>query len=151
MIESLEDAAAKAVHQDIKAHAQVWSNKEIEEQQTARAQAAAWAIRQIGHRIDCPACHSPALLQGNPSGTVSTTVDEDEVSQRQTMVPSSFECIACGLRISGLSKLNACGLGDAFTAKSTYSAAEFFGLHTDDELEDARNEEPMYEEDFNEW
>ena len=44
------------------------------------------------------------------------------------MLPTTFECIACGLHISGISKLSACGLGDAFMAKSTYSAAEFFGL-----------------------
>ena len=71
--------------------------------------------------------------------------------QRQTMLPSAFECIACGLRISGLSKLSACGLGDAFTAKSTYSAAEFFGLYTEEDLEEARNEMANYEEDFNEY
>jgi hypothetical protein len=70
------------------------------------------------------------------------------------MLPSTFECIACGLRISGLSKLSACGLGDAFTAKSIYSAADFFGLYTEDELEEARGEMPNYpdyEEDFNEY
>jgi hypothetical protein len=66
------------------------------------------------------------------------------------MLPSSFECTACGLRISGLSKLSACGLGDAYTAKSTYSAAEFFGLYTEDELEEARKEASAPEEDFNE-
>ena len=69
------------------------------------------------------------------------------------MLPSSFECTACGLRISGLSRLAACGLGDAFTATSTRSVAEFFGLHSDEELEEARAEaaEPEYEEDFNEY
>ena len=67
------------------------------------------------------------------------------------MLPSSFECIACGLRISGLSKLSVCGLADAYTAKSTYSAAEFFSLYTEDELEEARNEMPEFEEDFNEY
>lgn len=151
MIDSLEDAAAKAVDQDIKAHAQVWSNKDDEEQKKASVQATAWATRQAGHRAVCPACGSPALVQGSPSGTVATSVDDDDVVQRQTMLPSSFECIACGLRISGLSKLSACGLGDAFTAKSAYSAAEFFGLHTEDELEEARGEVPEYEEDFNEY
>jgi hypothetical protein len=68
------------------------------------------------------------------------------------MLPSSFECIACGLKILGLSKLSACGLGDAFSARSTYSAAEFFGLYTEEEIEEARKEPPdHYEEDFNEF
>jgi hypothetical protein len=68
------------------------------------------------------------------------------------MLPSSFECVACHLKISGLSKLSACGLGDAFTATSTVSAADFFGLHTEEELEEARagSIEQELEEDYNE-
>lgn len=151
MINSLEDAAAKAVNQDINAHAQVWKNKEDNERDAAAAQAETWAIRQAGHRVNCPSCGSRALVRGNASGTVATEVTSDVVVQRQTMLPSSFECVACGLRISGLSKLSACGLGDAFSAKSTYSAAEFFGLYTEDELEEARNEMPEFEPDFNDF
>ena len=71
--------------------------------------------------------------------------------ERQSHMPSSFECAACGLRIAGLSRLAASGLGDSFTATSTYSVAEFFGLYTEEELEAARNEPPVYEEDFNEY
>jgi len=83
---------------------------------------------------------------------VTTSIVEDEdVIQKQTMLPSAFECIACGLKISGFSKLSACGLGDAFSEKTIYTAAEFFNLHTEDELEDARNEMPEYEPDFNEY
>lgn len=151
MIASLEDAAAKAVSQVIKAHAQVWSNKDSKEREEASLQAATWATRHAGHRVNCPACDSRALVQGNAVGPVTTAVGNEAVIQRQTMLPSSFECIACGLRILGLSKLSACGLGDAFSAKSTYSAAEFFGLYTEDELEEARKEYPGHEEDFNEY
>ena len=46
--------------------------------------------------------------------------------QRQTMLPSSFECLACKLKISGISKLSACGLGDAFTATSTFLCRNLF-------------------------
>ena len=154
MIVALQDEAAKAVEQDIKAHRQVWLNKTNEERETAIAQATTWATRHAGHRANCPSCSSPALLQGSPSGAVSTEVDETEgeVLQRQTMLPASFECIACGLRISGLSKLAACGMGDAFTGKSVYTAAEFFELYTEDDLEQARAEAaPLYDEDFNEY
>ena len=150
-INSLDDAAAKAVQQDIKAHAKVWENKDKESRGSAVLQAQAWATRHAGHRVQCPACNSPALLQGSPSGPVETTVGDDEVIQRQTMLPTSFECIACGLKISGFSKLSACGLGDAFSEKSIYTAAEFFELYTQEELEEARNEPPEYEPDFNDY
>jgi hypothetical protein len=150
MINSLGDAAAKAVTQDIKAHAQVWANKSKDEREKATLQATASATRQAGHRVTGPACACPALEQGNPAGPVTTEVRDDEVVQRQTMLPSSFACIACGLRIAGFSKLAASGLGNAFAATTNYSAAEFFGLHTEDELEQARRE-GQPEEDFNEY
>lgn len=151
MIDALGDATAKAVNQDIKAHKQVWANKTEAERKTAAAQASVWATRQAGHRVECPACNSLALIQGKPAGPVATSVQEDEVVQRQTMSPSSFECVACGLRILGLSKLSAAGLGDAYTAKSSFTAAEFFRLYTEEELEEARNATPEFEEDFNEY
>jgi len=71
------------------------------------------------------------------------------------MLPSAFECVACGLKIAGLSKLSACGLGDGFIATSTLSPAEFFGLYTERDLEEAQASastgEPEWEEDFNEY
>ncbi len=149
MVDSLKDAASSEVQKDINAHKQIWSNKDTSEQSTAFQQAMAWAIRKAGHRVSCPSCNSQALLQGKPSGAVTTEVSRGEVIQRQTLLPSSFECIACGLRITGFSKLSAGGLGNAFTGQSTYTAAEFFRLFTEDELEEARNEYPEYEPDFN--
>ena len=150
MIASLADSAAKAVERDIKGQARFWSGKNEKEQKEASTRAVAWASRHTGHRVDCPACSSPALLQGNPSGTVTTDVNGDDVVQRQSMLPSMFECIACELRIVGFSKLSACGLGNSFKVTSTYSAAEFFDLYTEDDLEEARGELPTYEDDFNE-
>jgi hypothetical protein len=153
MIGSLKDTAAKAVAQEIEAHKQIWGDKNPDERKACQAQAVAWATRHAGHRATCPACGSPGLIRGSRHGVVTTELGEDLIVQKQTMLPSSFECVACGLKFSGLSKLSACGLGDAFTATSTSSAAEFFGLHTDEELEEARagSLEPQWEPDFNEY
>jgi len=150
MIDSLDDATAKAVEQEIRAYAKVWSNKSDKEQKTATSQAETWATRQSGHRVNCPACKSTALLHGAPNGAVSTSIGDDEVIQRQTMLPSAFECIACQLKIGGYSKLTACGLGNVFTETSTYTAAEFFNLYTEDDIESAKREPYDYEPDNNE-
>lgn len=155
LISSLNDAASKSVSQDISAHAKVWSNKTEEEKEKSRLQATAWATKQSGHRVSCPACKTTALLHGSPVGSVTTKIEDDEVIQRQSMLPSSFECIACGLKISGFSKLSACGLGTVFSEKTFYTAAEFFGLYTEDDLQEARDEVEdsyksyAYEPDFN--
>lgn len=151
MIDSLHDAAANAVQKDINAHSQVWSNKSEEERGQEVAKSELWASRQLGHRFACPSCTCIGLLQGSPTGTVTKEVLENDVVERQTMLPSSFVCNACGLRISGLSKLSAAGLGNAFTARSTYSAAEYFGLYTEDDLQEARDIDEPPDEDFNEY
>jgi hypothetical protein len=153
LVTALQDTVSKVVHGDIAAHRKLWGLKEKTEQDTLVVQATSWATRQAGHRTKCPACGSPSLIHGSSYGPVTTQIGEDEVVQKQTMLPAAFECIACRLRISGFSKLSAAGLGDAFTSTSTFSIPEYFGLHTDQELEEARAEgpEPMYEEDFNEY
>ncbi|GAW96559.1 MULTISPECIES: hypothetical protein [Colwellia] len=155
LIQSLSDVAAKSVKQDISAHSKVWSNKPDTDKEDAALQAKTWATRQSGHRVDCPSCSSTALVYGSPVGAVSTEIIEgdDEVTERQSMLPSTFECIACRLKISGFSKLSACGLGDTFSAKTIYTAAEYFELYTADELQEARDEVEAsftYEPDFNE-
>ena len=113
MINSFQDTSASTVREDVEGHKQGWSNKSVSEQEKASEQAEIWATRHEGHRAECPACSSQALLQGTAAGPVTTEIGGDEVVQRQTMLPSSFECIACGLRISGLSKLSTSGLGNA--------------------------------------
>ena len=148
MIVLLKDTQAKAVRRDIEAHKEEWQNKTAEDKETLSAQAAVWATRHERHRVECPACGNPSLIHGDRQGAVTRQVSEDIIVEKQTMLPSSFECVACNLRISGLSKLSACGLGDAFTATSVYSPAEFFGLHTHEELEEARAEFPDWEPDF---
>jgi hypothetical protein len=154
MIASLKDASAEKVKNDIVAHRAVWNNKTDDERLRAVDQAKTWARRQVGHCVKCPSCCSPALVKGTPSGRVLRETTDVNVVERQSQSPASFECIACGLRIAGYSKLSACGLGDAFTDKSVYPIADYYGLHTDEELEDAR--EQIYEElyeyepDFNE-
>jgi hypothetical protein len=153
MIASLKDTAAESVKKDIAAYKASWEHKAEAEQRTLGEQAATWASRHSGHRTVCPACGRPALVRGAGQGSVSTDVRQDLVVQKQTMLPSAFECIACGLKISGLSKLTACGLGDTFTATTTLSPAEYFGLYTEEDLEEARMTaaEPEWEDDFNEY
>jgi len=154
-INSLNDAETKAVEQDIQKHSEEWKAKSEDERDAVELKAQTWATRDAGHRTQCPACSSPALLQGSPTGPVTKTIKDDKIIRQQDIFPTHFECIACGLKITGFSKLSACGLGDYFKATKTYTAAEFFDLYTEDDLESARDEareEERYdhEDDYNE-
>lgn len=149
IIDSKSDETAKAVNKDISAYRQVWQNLEQKERERLKDRSSTMVSRRLGHVVDCPACLSRALLSGSPSGAVSTSIDDGEVVQKQTMMPTSFECKACGLKIDGLSKLSACNLGDAFTGTTTISPSEYFELYTEEDLEEVRREFRYADADFN--
>lgn len=131
MVEALSDEAAKSVAKTIKAYASVWDDKSKAEKSKLLAAATAHASRTEGHRVDCPACKSPALVTGSPHAPPTKKVEGDLIVVRQPMLPASFLCTACGLKISGFSKLHACELGDVFTATSKFDAAEYFAEDDD--------------------
>jgi hypothetical protein len=85
-------------------------------------------MRYWGHRVKCPSCDCVALLHGSPAGIPQKELDEDGILEKQRMLPSNFECAGCGLKITGYSKLLACGLGEPFISESTYSPIEYFNI-----------------------
>lgn len=154
LIDSLSDKAAESVRLDIVAYKKVWNDKSGDDQALLRQRASVWATRHMGHRVHCPACDSDALVTGTPTGQVTTRANEDGIEQKQGQLPSSFECVACGLRIAGYSKLAACGLGNLFTATTHVEPSEFFGLYTEADVESAVDEaerslKNQFEPDYN--
>jgi hypothetical protein len=142
-IEAAADHAAKAVLGDIETFKQRWAAFS-EEERTARAgRAEVWAVRSAGHRVQCPACGSPALVSGEPIGVAQRTLEDDVITERQEHLPHWFECVACGLKITGLSRLQVVDLGDRYSSTQTYEAAEYY--RSDDQYADYKddNNEPF--------
>ncbi len=144
-IKALFDEAAKAVEETINAHKDIWRGKTGDEKTLLIEQAQIRMTRHSGHRDKCPACSCVAHVVGVAVGPTRVVVVEDGVEERQTMLPSTFECIACGLKISGHSKLIACNLGDSYTSMCTYDVVDFFNIDLEEEMRG------MYEDDNNEY
>jgi hypothetical protein len=126
LISASRDESAKAVMKAIAAHKIVWESKEVAEREKAIRQASTWAVRQSGHRVSCPACASDSLVTGSPISEPVRRLEGDLIVEIQQYLPTKFECIACRLKIAGLSQLTACGLGVPFKSTSTYDAADYF-------------------------
>lgn len=141
LIDAATDESAKAVAKSINAHKLVWSSKDDAERKKLVTQASDWSRRHEGHRVTCPSCGCNAIVTGSAISAPIKTIDGDEITETQQYLPSKFECIACGLKISGLSQLSAAGLGDAYKATFTYDAAEYYALN---------DQYRGYEPDFNE-
>lgn len=139
LIREAADDAAKSVRQDITSHQKVWRNLDQPERDQRLQEAQAWAGRERGHRVACPACDSVALVEGRPLGPPRIQVNEAdlEVVVRQAMLPTGLRCVACKLRIVGEARLRFAERGDAFTQTRTESLPAYFGLYTEDEVHEA--------------
>lgn len=137
-VNSFQDAAAQSVLRDIDAFRVKWSQKPKEQQERLVTKAKEWASPEDGHVVCCPSCNSHSLLQGDaitPS-RIEVVKDANNIIVRNTVLPTSFECIACGLKIAGYSRLSACKLGSEFTRKTVHSASDYFGLFNEEKAWD---------------
>jgi len=145
MIQAHQDEASKAVNQAIQAHRTVWGNKSEEERQRLVYQVSTWATKAAGHRVQCPSCNCVALLQGTSAGPSKTKIEDDVIVIRTPMLPAHFECKACELKVSGFSKLNACGLGGTYTSTTFEDPVDYFNVepevvYAEYEMDDDNNE-----------
>jgi hypothetical protein len=145
LIAALADDAAKAVKGTIHAHEIVWQKKDEADREKLSAQAKLWATRHEGHRVKCPACGSDAIVMGDSISAPHKTIKGDIITEKQEHLPSKFECIACGMKISGLSQLSAAGLGDVFTQAQSYDAGEYYAPPENDDMDgwEPDNNEPV--------
>lgn len=131
LIAAAADDSAKAVKGEVEAHKKVWLAKNQKERDKLSAQAAVWATKHTGHRVECPACASTALVFGEPVTAPVQKLNDGEITETQEHLPNHFECVACGLKIIGLSRLAVVGLGDRYKKTKVYDAAEYYAPEDD--------------------
>jgi hypothetical protein len=144
LITAIAYEAAKTVKATIHAHEIVWKDKEKAERDKAFSIAEVWATKHVGHRAQCPACACVAIVTGDPIKAPKKTIDGDIITEKQEHLPNKFECVACGMKIAGLSQLTAAGLGDVYVQAQSYNANEFYSSSPEDAY-------GGYEEDNNEF
>lgn len=141
LIAAWRDQSAKAVQKAIAAHKTIWDAKENDEKSKLTQKATAWATRHNGHRVNCPSCTTEAMIIGSAAAPPNIRLKNDLIIEVQDHLPTKFECVACGLKIAGLSQLTACGLGATYKSTSTYDAADYYAPEDPhEEFEDDNNE-----------
>ncbi|WP_315813724.1 hypothetical protein [Bradyrhizobium sp. SZCCHNR2028] len=142
LIIAFKDDAAKAVKATINAHATVWKQKSESDQKKAIDISAVWATKHAGHRVKCPACQADAIVSGDAISSPRKSIIGDIITEKQEYLPSKFECVACDMKIAGLSQLAAAGLGDTYVKTQSFEASEYYAS-------DEANEWDGYEPDYN--
>jgi hypothetical protein len=140
MIAALHDDAAKQVKQTISARRTIWAEKTDPEKAAARINAQMAANRALGHVVDCPACQCKALVTGEEISQQPPAIEGNVVAVRSTMLPTTFICSACGLKISGHNQLHAADLGDTFVSTQRWDPIDYYADYEDYGPEPDNNE-----------
>ncbi len=85
-------------------------------------------VHRRHHKVPCPACKSDATLQGQTFGPEQLSAEDNMIVVRQSVLPRSFWCSACGLKLQGYAELHVANLGGQYTRTTRYSPEEYYGL-----------------------
>lgn len=133
----------------IASHKTVFQERSKEDQEKAKVEAEELGeelATQRHHRVSCPACNCVATVQGRAFGKQQVSHGDDEIIVRQVVIPRSFSCSACGLKLAGYAQLETAGLGGHYQRKTIHTPEEFFGLiHPDDIYDYLEDIEPEYD------
>lgn len=141
-LQRAEQSTLSSVRALIAAHQKVFNAKEESERESLATDAAqkSEALSHSGHhRVICPACGSSATVQGDLYGGERVAHSDGLITVRQSVVPTRFACIACGLKLAGYGELHAAGVADHFTQRRDYSPEEYYGLVDPEDHESMRN------------
>lgn len=144
VLKEVEQEIATKVREAIKSHRGVFERRTETERTELSAKAKTGATRLSHarhHAVTCPACGSPATVQGETFGPARVTHDDDdrEVVVKQAAVPRTFACVACDLKLASYPELSAAGVGGQYTRTSTYSPEEYFELINPEDHETIRD------------
>ncbi|HAU3628993.1 TPA: hypothetical protein F7136_16570 [Legionella pneumophila] len=131
VIKDVADEVKTKIQNDIAAYKKVFNEKEEIEKSELKEKAEKQSeimSHKKHHRVKCPACESAAIVQGDTYGKEQIEHKEGEIVVRQSVIPTQFSCIACGLKLSGYGVLSAPNLGNHFTHRTHYTPEEYYDL-----------------------
>jgi hypothetical protein len=140
MLKAVADEAAKSVQKQINAYSEVWKSKKEDEREQLIKNAKRHARPYKGHVVVCPACSSVALVTGEDIKQQPPSLEDEELVVRTSVLPTDFECVACGLEIHSHSQLHAAGLGGQFTNTTTFDPVEYYAVEEENDYPEFNND-----------
>ena len=80
------------------------------------------------HKVNCPCCGNGATIHGKESSDSHDVIKDDVVIVKRDVIPDSFSCDVCGLRLSSYAELQAANLPLHYTNTYTYDPIEYFSI-----------------------
>jgi hypothetical protein len=78
----------------------------------------------------CPACGSSAIMSGNRVSRGPVRIDEssNKIEREVRILPTTFRCPHCQLKLDGFQEMRQAGLGTVYTVIEEEDPVEFFGI-----------------------
>lgn len=131
IISELDKQVRREVTSRIAAYKNVYDNKSPDEKETLRLtaeQQGETLSHSKHHKVNCPACSCIATVYGDEYGKEYVENKDEEIITRISVVPTSFQCPACGLKLNGYAQLAAAGVADNYTNRTHYTPQEYYEL-----------------------
>lgn len=131
MIDALKHDVIEKVKKSISAHKTIFEEKPEKTRFELHAKSERIAAEKTAfgcHGVICPACGAKSWVTGEPICRQETKIQGDRVVERVSMLPTDFECLACGLRLVGHSELQVAGIGGQFTRSLYFDAVYYYGM-----------------------
>jgi hypothetical protein len=148
IIKEIDVEVTSKVKSSIAAHAKVFRAKAPEDRNKLKSESDE-RVKVLSyrrhHKVKCPACKCDATVQGETYGREKNENTEDEIIVRQSVIPTSFSCEACGLKLNGYGELTAANIADHFTHRINYSPEEFYELVNPNDEEALRSHMESYD------
>lgn len=93
------------------------------------------------HKVTCPCCEHDALIYGREPTYGREIIEDDVVVVKKDIIPNSFKCEVCNLKLTNYAELKAAGLPLHYTTSETYDPIDYFGIDKSSLLEDMYYEE----------
>jgi transcription elongation factor Elf1 len=131
VLQESKEGVLGRVKASIAAYKRVFDEKAPEDRyaaaETARTQVAK-LVYERHHKVTCPACTSDASVEGDLFGPKRLEHEDDDIVVRQSVTPRVFNCLACGLKLTGYAELDVAELGGIYTRRTTFTPEEYYGL-----------------------
>lgn len=85
-------------------------------------------VHQGYHRVLCPCCGNDALIYGKESAVCHNEIYEDSVVVKNNVIPNTFRCNVCGLKLSSYAELQVAGLPLHYTNTYNYDPVDYFSI-----------------------
>lgn len=83
------------------------------------------------HISKCPACGAKGVLKGEVVKFLEPKVTAESIEERAIIMPASFTCVCCGLKLPSHQHVFHVGMGDQYTESNHIAPKDYYGIEFD--------------------